>query len=333
LPVCLKPGAGKLSLMRLDSVREALERNQIAIYFIAVVAGAVVALAWPTSTALEPFINPALGVMLFVTFLQVPLSHLGRAFTDIRFLWALMVGNFVVIPLVVAALLQFLPPEPLLVIGVLFVLLTPCVDYVVTFSHLGRADAKSLLAATPLLLLAQMALLPLYLKLLIGDDAAALVKAEPFLHSFVVLIAGPLLLAAILQFLAPRAKAAEAAVRILGFAPVPATAVVLFVVICAVVPQLGPAIGSVVRVAPIYVAFAIIAPFAGWLVARAFSLRADQVRAVAFSTATRNSLVILPLALAVPGAIPIVPAVIVTQTLVELLSELIYVRMASHSTS
>jgi ACR3 family arsenite efflux pump ArsB len=69
------------------------------------------------------------------------------------------------------------------------------------------------------------------------------------------------------------------------------------------------------------------APFAGWLVAKAFSLEAGQARAIAFSTATRNSLVILPLALAVPGAIPIVPAVIVTQTLVELLSELVYVRV------
>jgi ACR3 family arsenite efflux pump ArsB len=313
--------------MILESIREALERNQIAIYFIAVVIAAIVALIWPASSALEPLINPALAVMLFVTFLQVPLSHLGRAFTDARFLSALMVANFVVIPLVVAALLQLLPPEPLLVLGVLFVLLTPCVDYVVTFSHLGRSDAKSLLAATPLLLLAQMALLPVYLRLLIGDEAAALVKAEPFLHAFAILIAGPLLLAAGLQFMAPKVKAADAAARFLGVAPVPATALALFIVICAVVPQLGSASDSVLRVAPIYVAFGVIAPIVGWLVARAFSLQADQGRAVAFSAATRNSLVILPLALAVPGAIPIVPAVIVTQTLVELLSELVYVRV------
>jgi ACR3 family arsenite efflux pump ArsB len=313
--------------MSPESARETLEQNQIAIYFTAVVAAFGIALAWPASSTLEPVMNPALAFMLFVTFLQVPLSHLGRAFTDVRFLSALLVGNFVVIPLLVAALLQFLPPEPLLVVGVLLVLLTPCVDYVVTFAHLGRGDAKSLLAATPLLLLVQMALLPIYLKLLIGDEAAALVKADPFLHAFLVLIAGPLLLAAILQFLVSRAKAAEAAVSILGVAPVPATAIVLFVVVCAVVPQVGAATESVLKAAPIYVAFAVMAPFAGWLVAKAFSLEAGQARAIAFSTATRNSLVILPLALAVPGAIPIVPAVIVTQTLVELLSELVYVRV------
>lgn len=312
--------------MTLDAAREALERNQVVIYFVAVIAAAALSLAWPGSGALEPLINPALALMLFVTFLQVPLSHLGRAFADTRFMSALIVGNFVVIPLLVAALVQFLPAEPLLVIGVLFVLLTPCIDYVVTFSHLGRGDAKSLLAATPLLLLAQMALLPFYLGVF-GFEAAELMKPEPFLHAFAVLIAGPLLLSGVLQLLASKAKPAEAAVGLLGVLPVPATAFVLLVVICAIVPQLGLASESVLKAAPIYIAFAVIAPLAGWLVARAFSLPADQGRSVAFSTATRNSLVILPLGLAVPDAIPIIPAVIVTQTVVELLCELIYVRV------
>ncbi len=45
-------------------------------------------------------------------------------------------------------------------LGVLLVLLTPCIDYVARFLTLGRADAKLLLAATPALLLPQMALLP-----------------------------------------------------------------------------------------------------------------------------------------------------------------------------
>ncbi len=48
---------------------------------------------------------------------------------------------------------------------------------------------------------------------------------------------------------------------------------------------------------------------------------------VAFSAATRNSLVVLPLALAVPGAVPVLPAVIVAQTLIEFVSMLIYIRL------
>lgn len=79
---------------------------------------------------------------------------------------------------------------------------------------------------------------------------------------------------------------------------------------------------------PVYVAFAVTAPLLGWSLARMFRLDPPAARAVAFSAATRNSLVVLPLALAVPGAVPLLPAIIVTQTLVELVSELAYVRFA-----
>ncbi|MET0207739.1 MAG: hypothetical protein ABW220_01785, partial [Burkholderiaceae bacterium] len=90
--------------------------------------------------------------------------------------------------------------------------------------------------------------------------------------------------------------------------------------------QLGQARDAALQVAPVYIAFALLAPFAGWLVARLFRLAQPAARAVAFSGATRNSLVVLPLALAVPGALPLLPAIIVTQTLVELVAELVYVR-------
>ena len=78
---------------------------------------------------------------------------------------------------------------------------------------------------------------------------------------------------------------------------------------------------------PLYVAYAVLAPICGWWIARKANLQVASSRAVAFSSATRNSLVVLPLALAVPGAIPVLPAIIVAQTLVELISELVYVRV------
>ncbi|MFK3844778.1 hypothetical protein [Stenotrophomonas sp. NPDC078853] len=97
-------------------------------------------------------------------------------------------------------------------------------------------------------------------------------------------------------------------------------------VIAAVAPQLGPALDAVLQAAPFYVVFAVAAPLLGWLVARAAKLPADQGRAIAFSTGTRNSLVVLPLGLAIPGALPLIPAVIVTQTMIELVSELVYIK-------
>lgn len=307
--------------------RDSLEHNQIAIYFGAVALGAVMAYFAPWAPALEALVAPALGLMLFVTFLQVPLSELGLAFAQPRFLAALSVTNFVVIPLLVACLLPFVPDAPLIRLGVLLVLLAPCIDYVVTFSHLGRADARLLLAATPVLLVAQMAMLPVYLRMLLGDGAAALVKPGPFIDAFLWLIVVPLALALAVQLWAARTHTGAVASVILGLLPVPATALVLFVVVGSVLPQMGQSLDAALAVIPVYIAFALLAPLAGWLVARLFRLAAPAGRAVAFSGATRNSLVILPLALAVPGALPLLPAIIVTQTLVELVAELVYVRV------
>lgn len=311
----------------MSQIRETLENRQVVIYFCSIVLAAVIAFLVPGTSALDAAINPALALMLFVTFLQVPLADLRRAFTRVRFLGALMVTNFLVVPLLVALLVQLLPDDPMIRLGLLMVLLTPCIDYVVTFAHLGRADAKLLLASTPALLIAQMILLPVYLRAFLGADAANLVHLGPFFHAFIWLIAVPLVLAAAVQLWAARSQAGNLAAEKLGLFPVPATALVLFVVVAAMFPQLRMATDAALRVAPLYVVFAVAAPILGWMVARIFSLEVAAGRAVAFSAGTRNSLVILPLALAVPGAIPVLPAIIITQTIVELISELIYIRL------
>lgn len=310
----------------MEQVRAGLEKRQVTIYLGAIGIGALAGFSLPEARALEAAINPALAFMLFVTFLQVPLAELGMALRNTRFLGTLLATNFVLMPAVTALLVQWLPDEPMLRLAVLFVLLTPCVDYVVTFTHLGRGDARLLLAATPALLLLQMALLPVYLHLLLGGDASGLVHPEPFIHAFVWLIVVPLLLAAALQIGAARTAAGERASMALGLLPVPATALVLLLVLAAVMPQIEQAAGAALAAAPIYMAYAAIAPVLGWIAARSCRLDTDAARAVAFSAATRNSLVILPLAFAVPGGIPLVPAVVVTQTMIELMSELIYVR-------
>jgi ACR3 family arsenite efflux pump ArsB len=104
-----------------QNVRETLETRQISIYFGIVVLAAVFALLVPRTTVLEIGINPALALMLFVTFLQVPLADLAQAFSRIRFLAALLTANFLVVPLLVAGLIQFLPADPMVRLGVLLI--------------------------------------------------------------------------------------------------------------------------------------------------------------------------------------------------------------------
>lgn len=308
-------------------IRDVLESRQIVIYFVAMLLAGLMASVWVMPASLVDWINPTLAFMLYVTFLQVPVSQLGKALTQLRFLAVLLVANFCLIPLFVFALLPLLPDHTMLRLGVLLVLLTPCIDYVVTFAQLGRADARSLLAATPVLLVVQMLLLPLFLKLALGEQFGLYIKAGPFLDAFFFLILIPLLLAAATQYLADKSRVWAQIQTGLGVAPVPATALVLFIVVAAVLRQLEPALDVLWRVVPVYVLFAVLAPVIGWVLARQARLAVPLRRAVAFSSATRNSLVVLPLALAIPGALPLLPAIILTQTLVELLAQLVYVRV------
>ncbi len=64
----------------------------------------------------------------------------------------------------------------------------------------------------------------------------------------------------------------------------------------------------------------------GLLAAKPADLDGAATRAVVFSGATRNSLVVLPLALALPAPLALAALVVVTQTFVELLGMVLLVR-------
>ncbi|MCQ9708750.1 MULTISPECIES: bile acid:sodium symporter [Streptomyces] len=307
---------------------ERMEVHQVAVYVGAMVAGALVGWAAPRiAPGLEHAVNPVLGALLFVTFLQVPAAELFRSLRDGRFLAAVLVVNFLVVPLVVAAVFVLLPADQAVRIGVLLVLLCPCVDYVIVFSGLAGGSSRRLLAATPLLLVAQMVLLPGFLYLFMGAELAEVVDVGPFVEAFLVLIVIPLALAWTVQGWAARRPAGRRAADAAGTAMVPLMAATLLAVVASQVPRIGDSLGDVAAVVPFYAAFLVIMALAGRAVARLFRLPSPAGRAVVFSGATRNSLVVLPLALALPDRFAAAGAVVVTQTLVEVVGMVVYVRV------
>ncbi|RZE90785.1 arsenic resistance protein [Streptomyces albidoflavus] len=307
---------------------ERMEVHQVAVYVGAMVAGALVGWAAPgLAPGLEHAVNPVLGALLFVTFLQVPAAELFRSLRDGRFLASVLVVNFVVVPLVVAAMFVLLPADQAVRIGVLLVLLCPCIDYVIVFSGLAGGSSRRLLAATPLLLVAQMVLLPGFLYLFMGAELAEVVEVGPFVEAFLVLIVIPLALAWTVQGWAARRPAGRRAADAAGTAMVPLMAATLLTVVASQVPKIGDSLGDVAAVVPFYAAFLVVMAFAGLAVARLFRLGTPAGRAVVFTGATRNSLVVLPLALALPDRFAAAGAVVVTQTLVEVVGMVVYVRL------
>ncbi|MFF4418394.1 bile acid:sodium symporter [Streptosporangium sp. NPDC001559] len=304
------------------------DRRQILLYLAAIAAGAFAGLTAPRiAPALEHAINPVLALLLFATFLAVPMAEIGRAFRDVRFLATVLVANFVVVPVIVYGLSRFVADDRGLLLGLLLVLLTPCVDYVIVFTGLAGGARARLLAAAPLLMLAQMLLLPLYLLVFAGSDVLAVVEVTPFLEAFGVLIAAPLAAAAIVQTLARRHRAGRTVEEVMAGAMVPLMMAVLTVVVGSQIAAVGSQALALVRLIPLYAAFVVFAVAVGRLAARVASLDVAATRAVMFSAATRNSLVVLPLALALPAVLGIAPLAVVTQTLVELVAMVVLVRL------
>ncbi|AZF50834.1 Arsenical-resistance protein ACR3 [Pseudomonas sp. R4-34-07] len=309
--------------------RDTVEHNQIPVYFVAILLAALCGVFAPSfAQDLSVLITPAIAVLMYAMFLQIPFLDLRRGWGSKRFMAALLLANFILVPLLVWALTRGLLGHPALLVGALLVLLTPCIDYVVVFTHIGKGDSRLVLAATPLLLLMQLALLPVYLGLMLGTQSGVVIAVGPFIEAFLGLIVAPMLLATLTLFFARRSMLIGRWNSAWAWLPVPAMALVLFVVIGSQITSVIRDIGVLLPVLAVYAGFVLLAPLMGMLAARLFALPAATARAVTFSASTRNSLVVLPLALALPeGVRGLAATAVILQTLVELVAQLIYIRL------
>lgn len=306
-----------------------LEKHQIWIYGLALMAGGIFGLTnKELGSSLGWAISPVIAILLYVMFAQIPFLKLREAISNLRFMMALLIGNFIAVPIIVWFLLKLFPQSPHILLGVLLVLLTPCIDYVIVFTQLGKGDEELVLASTPLLFIVQMLLLPVYLWLFIGEEVTGIVQVGPFVEAFLMMILLPLSLALLTQLWAKKGGVGEKVLDLTTWLPVPFMALVLIVVVGSQIGKVYNDFGIIAGVIPIYILFLIITPIFSRLLAWIFNLETGAGRALIFSTGTRNSLVVLPLALALPESwATLVAAVIVTQTMVELVGELFYIRV------
>ncbi|MER2112970.1 MAG: arsenic resistance protein [Solibacillus isronensis] len=307
--------------------RDQLEKNQVSIYIITLLLAGFTGLNFSQlHSQLENLIPIFLGILMYSMFVLIPFAALKESFSNRRFFYALCIVNFIAVPIVVWVLTFFIPDYPPLLLGVYLVLLTPCIDYVIVFTALGKGNEKAMLSATPFLFVAQMLLLPFYLWLFIGEQAANAVEVAPFIEAFVTFIVIPLVFALIVQLLSK--KEGSRVYELSSWFPVPFMALTLFVIVASQIGKLAGSFEWILKVIPVYIAFMIIMPFISKRIGKWLKLDIRTGRALIFSGSTRNSLVVLPFALAMPEEIrSLVVAVIVTQTIVEIIGELIYIRL------
>ncbi|SEK89085.1 arsenic resistance protein [Halomonas daqiaonensis] len=306
-------------------MREGMERYQSWIYLLCILVGLGLGLASPgLASVLESGLWPLLGGLLYATFTQIPLVRLADGFRDWRFLSALLIGNFLVIPLVVGGVVSGLPLTPAIQAGILLVLLVPCTDWFISFTHLGKGDSARAITATPLLLLIQLLVLPLYLWLLLGEAWLQLAVGPHLISAFAGLILAPLSLAWVTECLAARHRKARRLIHGLGVLPVPLLALVILVIAASQVTSVIEFSEVLLQVLAVFIAYLLFAVFLGKLLGQLFRVDTFQARTLAFSFGTRNSFVMLPLALTLPDALQAAVVVIVFQSLVELFGMVAY---------
>lgn len=310
--------------------REELENSQIWIYVVSLLIGGAFGIFNESmASKLEWTIPIIIAVLMYGMLAQIPFLKLREALSNSKFMFALTVGNFLAVPILVGFLIKIFPLSPPILVGVCLVLLTPCIDYVIVFTQLGKGNEKLILAATPILFLLQMILLPFYLFIFVGEEVVNIVKVGPFLEAFLFMIVIPLALAIITQLWASSSskKSGEKFLKLSAWLPVPFMALVLIVVVATQIGKISNDFNAILKVIPIYVLYLIITPFISKYLAFVFKLEFKAGRALVFSIGTRNSLVVLPLALALPNEwATLAAAIIVTQTIVELIGELVYIK-------
>ncbi len=361
-----------------------LEKHQIEFYFLAILGGTAIGYLFRISSGANIVLNFILPVLLFVTFLQVPVSSVIDNLANKRFVAALLVGNFVFIPILVALLLLigsgpffqlsdiFRFPDglnsktPYLVFAFygMILLCAPCVDYVVSFCRLAKGDSSALTAALPVLLIIELSFM-MFLATVRFYDGTNIASTRPeiiefFISIFRVLLF-PLALAWILQSISRYNKVVACSSSFMKNSVVVITAFTLMIIAAYAFSELfaifdddgyaftkisdGKAIGiyenttdfgssektllnAFIYGIAFYSLYACLAPFVGFFTAKLFKLCSKEEIALSFSVSTRNSLVLLPFLLTISPADEqaLVAAVVLTQTCVELVAEIIYVR-------
>ena len=170
------------------------EKLYTFIIFLAVIIGVSLGQVQLIQANAESLIVPLLVVMLYITFLQIPLKEMKKAFKNTVFTITSVIMNFVWTPIFAWFLaFLFLGEHPALYIGIIMLLVTPCTDWYLIFTGLAKGNVALSAAILPLNLILQIVLLPFYL--LIFGGTAGVIQLEFLVESILFVLLTPLILA------------------------------------------------------------------------------------------------------------------------------------------
>lgn len=121
------------------------------------------------SDVLGILVIPLLMALLFLIFLDVPFRDIPDSIKNYKFNFISLAINFIWTP-VLAYLLgyMFLADQPVLWLGLVMLLVTPCTDWYIIFTNLAKGNTALSTTILPINFILQIILLPVYIYLFFG---------------------------------------------------------------------------------------------------------------------------------------------------------------------
>lgn len=290
-----------------------------------ILVGALLGLYAPLSSPVLGVVQwVLLAIMVFSVVSALPLLSLGRALAKPRVLAALFALNLFVVPLVAFVLSRVVWQAPELQVGLLLVLLAPGVALSLQTAIQAGGNIDSVLAATPVLLVGQLVVVPLYAVLLSGG-VLSFFDLPPTLWVIGLIVVLPSLLAFALQTVlknSPRSVGVRAGIARLSPWVISLT---IAVVLWNVVPEQREHLEELYRVVPLFLSFLVLLAPLGLLAGILASLTIAEKRAVMIVGVGRGGIIMLPISLALDPAVwGLVPLVVIVQLGIEVLGLMVY---------
>jgi ACR3 family arsenite efflux pump ArsB len=147
-----------------------------------------------TNLQWDYYITPLLVVMLYIAFLQIPFKQFTASFKNIRFTTTAILMNFIWTPVLAWSLAYlFLSDHPMLWIGFIMLMVTPCTDWYIIFTRTARGNIPLSASILPVNLILQVTLLPVYL--LMFTDTTGILPVQQLIESIIYVLVIPLSLA------------------------------------------------------------------------------------------------------------------------------------------
>lgn len=146
----------------------------------------------------EYLIMPALMIMLFLVFIQIPLKDITGSLRNFKFTSTALILNFIWTPILILILGRlFLHNNVELLIGFVMLMVTPCTDWYLIFTGLSKGNVALGASILPLNLILQLLLLPIYIFLIAGSSVQ--IDIFSLAHGVIIGLLIPLILAIIFR--------------------------------------------------------------------------------------------------------------------------------------